>query len=196
LEAEPGSNAPIDVVALMPERLPELLAFFEGPAFADNPGWRRCYCQFLYVDHAKVDWNRRTAEENRHAACERVCAGTMQGFLAYRNREVVGWCNAAPRTMLDAFADEPDPDAALLGQITCFVVAGPHRRSGVATALLQAACLGLRARGLTIAEASPRPDAEGDADNHYGPMALYTRAGFVMHRRGEHGCVIVRKRFF
>ncbi|MBK1715394.1 GNAT family N-acetyltransferase [Rubrivivax gelatinosus] len=187
------SHPPIEIHPLGPERLADFLAFFEGPAFADNPRWRSCYCQFLYVDHTRVHWPSRTGNENRAAACARIDAGTMRGLLAYRDGHVVGWCNAAPRALLDAFADEPDPDAARLGQITCFVVAPAQRRTGVATALLDAACAELRRQGMTLAEAAPKPDIGGDAENHYGPMSMFLAAGFTVHRPGEYGSVLVRK---
>ncbi len=183
----------LDIHPLTADRLPDFLQYFEGPAFADNPKWRSCYCQFLYVDHAQVKWMDRTAEENRAAACSRICDARMQGYLAYRGGQVVGWCNAAPRHLLDAFADEPDPDAERLGQITCFVVAPGHRRTGVAKALLDAACAGLKAQGLSIAEAAPKPGVSGDAENHYGPLSLFTAAGFAFHRQGDHGSVHVRR---
>jgi hypothetical protein len=92
------SPPPVETHALTPERLPDLLRHFEGAAFADNPKWRSCYCQFLYVDHHKVNWMERTGEENRAAACDSIRQGRMQGFLAYRAGQVVGWCNAAPRS--------------------------------------------------------------------------------------------------
>jgi ribosomal protein S18 acetylase RimI-like enzyme len=186
-------SSDLEIRALTPERLADFLGYFEGEAFADNPKWKSCCCQFLYVDHSKVTWMERTAEENRSAACARIGGSTMQGYLAYRAGKVVGWCNAAPRTMMDAFADEPDPDAGSLGQITCFVVAREHRRTGVARALLDAACEGLKAQGLTIAEASPKPEVAGDAENHYGPYSLFISAGFTLHRKGEHGSVYVRR---
>lgn len=189
----PTAGSPLEIVRLSPALLGDFLAYFEGPAFADNPKWRSCYCQFLYVDHAKVSWSRRTAEENRAQACERICSNRMQGYLAYRNGQPVGWCNAAPRQMMDAFADEVDPDAARIGQITCFVVAKPHRRSGVAKALLMAACAGLKAQGLAIAEASPLQDVESDAKNHYGPLHMYLEAGFHVHRTADDGMVYVRR---
>lgn len=189
----PSSPSPVEIHALSPERLPDFLAFFDGEAFADNPRWGSCYCQFLYVDHAQVHWPSRTAPQNRSAACERVAADRMRGLLAYRDGRVVGWCNAAPRTMLDAFNDEPDPDAERLGQITCFVVAAAHRRSGVATALLDAACAGLQAQGMTVAEASPRLDARNDAEHHHGPLSLYLAAGFRVHHSDAEGDVRVRR---
>jgi GNAT superfamily N-acetyltransferase len=185
---------PTEIHPLSPERLADFLAFFDGEAFADNPKWGFCYCQFAYVDHAVVEWKTRQREQNRQAACQRIGAGTMQGFLAYRGGKAIGWCNAAPRTMLDAFADEPDPDGATIGQITCFVVAKAHRGTGVAKALLQAACEGLRAQKLTIAEATANPNAATEAENHDGPLGMYLAAGFAVHKTEDDGYVTVRCR--
>ncbi len=140
-----------------------------------------------------MNWAARTAEENRASACERIACGRMQGLLAYRGGEVVGWCNAAPRRMMDPYADEPDPDADRLGQITCFVVASAHRRSGVARTLLEAACDALRAQGLTLAEAHPSRSAATDAEHHYGPLSLYLAAGFRILRETDDGLVVVRR---
>jgi GNAT superfamily N-acetyltransferase len=186
-------SLPLTIRPLSPDLQPDFLRFFEGAAFADNPKWQSCYCQFLYVDHSKVNWPLRSAEENRSDACNRIACGRMKGLLAYRGEEVVGWCNAAPRAWLESFADEPDPDEALIGQITCFVVAKAHRRSGVARALLDAACDLLRQHGLTIAEANPQREAATDAENHYGPLGLYLSSGFTMHRETESGIVVVRR---
>ncbi|MBL0085154.1 MAG: GNAT family N-acetyltransferase [Ideonella sp.] len=171
----------------------DFLQYFEGAAFADNPKWKSCYCQFLYVDHSVVKWSARTAEENRLAACDRIACKRMQGLLAYRNGQVVGWCNAAPRLLLESFADEPVPDAEYVGQITCFVVDREHRRTGVARALLEEACAMLREQGLRVAEASPSRDATSDADNHFGPMTLYLSAGFSVVKEQEDGLVVVRR---
>ena len=171
----------------------DFLLFFDSEAFADNPKWGSCFCQFLYFDHGKLNWEARTVKENRAAACDRICANQMEGYIAYRDGKPIGWCNAAPRTMMDSFADEPDPDASRMGEITCFVVAMDHRRSGVATSLLHAACDGLRARGLEIAEALPKAEASSDAQNHFGPLSMYLAAGFQVHRADGEGRVFVRR---
>jgi ribosomal protein S18 acetylase RimI-like enzyme len=186
-------EAPLTIRHLTPELRDDWLQFFEGAAFADNPKWKSCYCQFLYVDHSKVDWAARTAQENRAASCERIGCGRMQGLLAYRGDQVVGWCNAAPRMLMDGFADEPDPDEARLGQITCFVVAREHRRTGVARALLEAACEMLRQQGLAFAEANPSRNAASDAANHYGPLSLFESAGFIAVRERDDGIVVMRR---
>ena len=94
---------------------------------------------------------------------------------------------------MDSFDDEPDPDAHRLGQITCFVVARDHRRTGVARTLLEAACEMLREQGLSIAEANPSRKASTDAENHYGPLSLYLSAGFSLVRERADGIVVVRR---
>lgn len=188
------NHLPVEIHPVSAERLPDFLAFFDAQAFADNPEWSFCYCQFAYVDHSEVEWKTRKLEQNRQAACQRIQNNTMKGYLAYRGGKPVGWCNAAPRTMLDSFADEPDPDATSIGQITCFIVAKDHRSTGVAKALLQAACDGLRAQNLTIAEATANPNASTDAEKHDGPLGMYLAAGFAVHNTDDDGYVTVRRR--
>lgn len=184
---------PLTIRRLSPELKDDFLQYFEGAAFADNPKWKSCYCQFLYVDHGQVNWGARTAEENRAAACDRIACSRMQGLLAYRDGRVVGWCNAAPTVLLDSFADEPIPDAAQVGQITCFVVARDHRRTGVARALLEAACTMLRDQGLRVAQANPSRSARSDAENHFGPLSLYLASGFSIVEERADGLVVVRR---
>ncbi len=182
----------IEIRALAPEGLNDFLGFFEGEAFADNPKWASCFCQFLYVDHRVVHWPGRSHDENRAAACERIACGRMQGWLAFDEGRPVAWCSAAPRRLMAAFDDAPDPEAGHIGQIGCFVVAKSHRRSGIATRLLNAACEAFRAQGLRIAEATPLSGAGTDAQQHYGPLAMFLAAGFVPLRE-EDGKTIVRR---
>ena len=185
--------SPVTVHRLSPALKDDYLGFMDGPAFADNPRWRGCYCQFPHLDHRHVDWSARSADENRVDACARIAAGGMQGVLAYRGSEVVGWCNAAPRRLLDAFLDDPIPDADTVGQITCFVVAPGHRRTGVARALLDAACQMLGEQGLRVAEAMPLAGTGNDAQQHHGPLSLYQAAGFTPVRSLDDGRVVVRR---
>ena len=190
------TQSPIEVHPVSAATPPDFLAFFDGEAFADNPEWGFCYCQFAYIDHSKVQWKTRQLDENRAAACQRIQTAAMQGYLAYREGIPIGWCNAAPRTMLDAFLDEPDPDAERIGQITCFIVAKQHRGTGVATALLQAALNGLRALGCPTGQRRITTDAEslsGVAAEDIGEApeclrqitALPTRTGVAVPTGGK-----------
>ena len=186
--------ADIDIQPLTPQRRADFLDFFEQRAFVDNPKWLSCYCHFPHADHARVVWKDRSAAENRAATCVRIEDRTMHGWLAYSEGKSIGWCNAGPRRFVEGLFDEPEPLAERIGAIACFVVAPAYRGQGVATALLAAACSGLRARGFEWAEAYPRADAAIAADNHYGPLAMYRAAGFEAVKHDADGGVTVRKR--
>ena len=184
---------PVLIQALGPESLPLFLRFFDGDAFSDNPKWSSCYCQCFYEDHNVVKWSDRTSEQNRTLACSRTAASQMQGYIASESGVPVGWCGAAPRHLLHALDDEPTPDSETVGAIICFLVSPSHRGKGVARALLDAACIGLREQGMSIAEANPRLTAQTAADNHFGPLSLYLSSGFIVHREDEDGSVYVRR---
>jgi len=186
--------ATVDIQPLTPQRLPDFLDFFERRAFTDNPKWLSCYCHFPHADHAHIVWKDRSAAQNRASTCERISNATMTGWLAYHQGQAIGWCNAGPRRFVAGLFDVPEPLAERIGAITCFVIAPAFRGQGVATALLGAACDGLRARGFEWVEAYPRADAAGTAANHHGPLAMYTAAGFGIVKREEDGGLTVRRR--
>ncbi|MET0517194.1 MAG: GNAT family N-acetyltransferase [Burkholderiaceae bacterium] len=184
----------VEIHALSPERQADYLAFFDGEAFSDNPKWASCYCQCFYEDHRVVRWSALTAVDNRGSACRRIAEGTMRGYLAYREGRVVGWCNAAPRALLHALDEEaPITAPAETGTIVCFLVAPGARGQGIARALLDAACDGLRAQGLRRVEANPRMGTDDPGANHYGPLSLYLAAGFTRLRDDGDGSVWVGK---
>ena len=80
------SEPRIDIEPLAPQRLTEFLAFFDGPAFADNPRWASCYCQCFYEDHDQVVWKDRTGAQNRARACERQTPMVGRGLAVVHQR--------------------------------------------------------------------------------------------------------------
>ncbi|MES2957426.1 MAG: GNAT family N-acetyltransferase [Pseudomonadota bacterium] len=178
---------------LTAERSADYLKFFDSRAFSDNPRWSGCYCYFPLHDPAKTDWHQRSAVENRSAISTCLATGQARGYLAYAEGEVVGWCNAGPWAQFPMLSEDPEPDAATLGVVFCFVVAPEARGQGVAAALLEAACEGLRRQGMTAVQAKPLKAAEGAAANHLGPISLYLKAGFQVVRETDEGDVFVRK---
>ncbi len=172
------------------------LAFFDREAFAENPMWASCYCMFPHLALADDAWGARTGEQNRADKIALIRRGEAHGYLAFDGDRMIGWCHAAPRETLPGIASRSafriEHDAARVGSIACFVVAAPYRRQGVARRLLDAACDGLREAGMAFAEGYPRREAESDAREHFGPLAMYLAAGFRVHQEGERN-FIVRK---
>lgn len=161
--------------------LTDLLAFFEGPAFADNLKWASCCCAYNYLDHNVVKWADRGGGENRATLCALVEAGTARGWLAYRDGAVVGWLNAAPRSHYPAYACHDGNDASA-GALTCFVNSPSARRQGIASALLAAACAGFAEQGCATIEAWPKRNAHDAASQYHGPLDMYLANGFVVVR--------------
>lgn len=178
---------------LTPDRLADYLHFFDHVAFSDNPRWAGCYCYYPLHDPAVIRWHDRAGPDNRGAVQVAVAAGRARGMLAYRGAAVVGWCSAGPWSQYPMLHGEAPPDAASLGVVFCFVVAPGARGQGVATALLDAACQDLQGLGMAAVVARPPKDAQGDAANHLGPVAMYLKAGFQMVGETPEGELLLRK---
>jgi GNAT superfamily N-acetyltransferase len=194
--------APLAVERLTPSRREDYLRFFDherGPAFRDNPEWARCYCHFHHVSPV-LDWDALDGDANRVAMDARIACGEMEGYLAYRGAEMVGWLSAQPRNRLrhcDArigiapiALPVPEHEAAA---IVCFVVPARERRRGIARALLGAALEHMARRGIRIVDAYPRnvdaPDAPA-RDHYRGPRALFVEHGFADIGGNDAVCVM------
>src|SRR5262245_16199539 len=177
---------------LSPGLRADYLNFFDRDAFADNPKWASCYCHFYHAAHDLKKWKDRTADENRSIVASLIDASEMSGYLAYVDGKVVGWCNANLKRrygILNTKEEQAGPD---IGVIVCFMIAKPYRRQGIASDLLQAACDGLRQKGVTIIEAYPRKEFGSEAASYHGPLQMYLDAGFQTVSEAE-GVVTVRK---
>ena len=181
---------------LSPALLQDFLTFFDHFAFTDNPDWASCYCQFYLENHAEIDWEKRSAGENRKLAEERICARSMHGYLAFLDDQPIGWVNAALKSMFPSLLSEPELDYSekdQVGSIVCFTIAPDYRGRGVARALLRAALAGFQNAGLSIAEAYPRRAASTQAANYHGPLSLFEQDGFSVYKDYREWLVVRKK---
>jgi hypothetical protein len=198
---------------LKPELAADYLNFFDDIydndpwlKFKENPWWGGCYCSF-YDDtreENEINASKDKRSENRAARQKTIEGGRATGLLAYAGGKVVGWCNVAPR---DSYANlrylkqAIDNPSEKVGSVTCFVVSSVHRKSKVASRLLESASGLVRGSGLSIIEGYPR-DPENRAPNPYkvpldnlsfrGSLNVFLRSGFRVHRKLK-GFIVVRK---
>jgi len=182
----------IEVAALSPDHVDDVLRFFDTDAFADNAGWASCYCMAHHVPGGEGGgvWERQTWQDRRAALAERIRTGATTGTLAYVDGRLGGWCNASLRSAYpeDATGEADD----MVGFVACFVIAPPYRGHGLAGRLLDGACEQFRARGIGVVEAHAVPDPANVGAAYRGPLQLYLDGGFErIEDRERH--VLVRK---
>lgn len=186
---------PVEIQDLTSDRIDDYLLFFDHEAFRDYPAWRTCYCMETHRTVSDEEWATRTAGENRRDMVDLIKRGGVTALLAYAGGKPVGWCNYGETTALAGvmrrFKLEPS-DHQGVGSISCFIIAAPYRRHGIASSLLDTALERLRSRSLKSVEAYPVRD-EGSAQGNYrGAFSMYAKAGFQPYRDAGRS-VIVRK---
>jgi len=179
--------------------LNDWLAYFDKDAFSDNDEWCGCYCMCYHWDRElekKRAWNcdRDCAEFNRKQAIHFIKSGRMQGYLAYMDGKVVGWCNSNHKKSYNNinfnFAEEVPDNGEKIKSIVCFSVSPEYRGYGVAAALLEYVCKDAKAEGFEFIEAYPFEHNENHA--YHGPLTMYKKNGFEVCQQIE-GCVVCRK---
>ena len=177
----------VSIVPLAPERLDDVLAFFDHDAFADFPGWAGCYCIAHHCPD-ESEWADRSWQRNRADLVDRINAGTTSGVLAYVDGRLAGWCNASKREAYPHYARGEDDTA--VGVVACFVMAPPYRGHGLARRLLEAAVEQFRSEGMAAVEGHCATNAVGPQASYRGTIPLYESQGFEVAHRGEQTTVM------
>jgi GNAT superfamily N-acetyltransferase len=170
----------ITVHPVTKDRIDNWLRFFDHDAFAGNPDWASCYCLEPHVP-ATPEQPERVWRETRGTVAERLRGGTMFGYLAYADGRPAGWVNASRRSDYGLYRhvdpDGPEPTSVI--GVSCFVIAPPFRRQGIASALLDRVIADASARGAAWIEGYPlnKPE-ESDAGHFRGPRSMYDARGF------------------
>jgi GNAT superfamily N-acetyltransferase len=162
------------------DRIDDWLQLFDHDGFAGNPDWASCYCLEPHVP-APPEMPERAWRETRATVAGRLRGGTTFGYLAYVAGRTAGWVNASLRSEYGLYRlvdpDGPEPSSVI--GVSCFVVAPPFRRHGIASALLDRVIADAGARGASWIEGYPRNQPEeGDAGHFRGPRSMYDARGF------------------
>ena len=186
---------------LTPDLVEDYLRFFDT-----TPHWDKstgdelpCYCVTWRSDDSYVgngDHYYPTREERRERAGKFVQDGKIQGYLAYSDDKIVGWCNATAdcqggiNYLREYYTiDEYDPDVKVKS-IFCFMIAPEMQRAGIATMLVERVCIDAAAEGFDFVEAYP--SAVYTTLDYSGPLAMYEKCGFIKSSERD-GKTVVRK---
>jgi GNAT superfamily N-acetyltransferase len=162
-------------------RIDDWLRLFDHDAFAGNPSWASCYCLEPHVP-TTPEQPERAWRGTRAAMVDRLRSGSAVGYLAYIDGRPAGWVNASLRADYGLFQlvdpDGPAPRSVI--GVSCFVIAPPFRRHGVASALLDHVITHASARGAAWIEAYPHNEPKANDAAHFrGPRSMYDARGFT-----------------
>lgn len=184
----------IEIHPVTEDRIEDWLGFFDHDGFAGNPDWASCYCLEPH-DPAPEEMPERRWTHNRETMAGRLRDGRAFGYLAYVDGKPAGWVNASSRADYTAWYQSPDaePSAESVIGVSCFVIAPPYRRHGVAGALLDRVIADAGARNASWVEAYPHKQPEdGDGGQFRGPKSMYDARGFEPVEVREHSTVVRR----
>lgn len=187
--------ADVQVHPLTEDRVDDWLRFFDHDGFADNPDWASCYCLEPHVP-ATPEQPERAWRDTRATMADRLRGGATFGYLAYVDERPVGWVNASFRSNYGLYRSvDPDgPDPRTVIGVSCFVIAPPFRRHGVASALLDRVIADALGRGALWIEAYPHNKPEdSDAGHFRGPRSMYEARGFEPIEMREQYAVMRRR---
>ena len=191
----------LDIRRLSPDQAEAYVHFFDVTPHDENVAEHKCYCVLWRSDDSYAGYGDHwfpTRAERRERALQFVRDGSLQGYLAYRGGEIVGWCNANASCgrglefLRTYWPIEPPRADVRVKSVFCFVVAPQVQRKGVATQLLERVCQDAAMEGFDFVEAYANKAFTDPAHEFNGPLAMYLKCGFriVAERDGR---AVVRK---
>ncbi len=192
----------IIIKKLTPELVEDYLHFFDTTPHDDGVDEHKCYCVcWCSTDH-RVETDFSSAAKRRELARLYVVKGIIQGYLAYQDNKVIGWCNANTKSECQnciswlRFMQSVERDDPILKvkSIFCYVIAPEMRRKGIATKLLERVCIDAQMDGFDIVESYPKKEFVNVARDFMGPSSMYKKMGFTIYKELGQDKVIMRKK--
>jgi len=194
----------IEIRKLIPSLAEEYAYFFDTTHHWGSDD-TKCYCITWCGDNVYDNGGKHwfdSPDERRVNAIRRVRDGDIQGYLAYYNDEIVGWCNANTKSSCKACMNYLRSEANIpldecngsdkIKFIFCFTIAPKVQRKGVATQLLEYVCQDAAADGFDYVEAHSKYEFSSLSNSFRGHLSMYEKCGFIKHAERD-GKVVVRK---
>ncbi len=189
----PLSKVEVEIRALTKDLREDYLSFFDNMVFEDNPDRLKCYC---YDYHFTGDVEACTREMSRSSVINLINESKLTGYLAFENDQPIGWCNANNRSNYQRllkdydYVDNPDDKVC---SIVCFLIHPEYRRRGIAQKLLKRVIEDYSDTDYDYFEAYPKKAESSCEGNFKGPIELYKRFGFKIHKEYD-TYYVMRKR--
>lgn len=179
----------------------DYIRFFDDRAFSDGSAEKGCYCVWHHwtSEHERARGLMPAAERpnrKRDFARELILGGTLHGFCAFCDGQMVGFCNADLKDNYFRLsrADNPESWRGIGGErvlaIVCYIVAPDMRHKGIAKTLLDYAVRHAQNHGYDFVEGYP--SQEFSPRDCGGSAGMYTERGFEII--GVEGGIIARKK--
>jgi len=192
----------IEIKKLTAELVQDYVNFFDTTPHNPSGDGDKCYCITFCKDkvyHSGGKYWYPSADERRTHGIQRVKDGDIQGYLAYLDGEVVGWCNVGAKADYTEVIDHmrmdgiPVPECRESDKIKfifCFAVAPQVQRMGVATRLLEYICKDATQEGFEIIETNTYDGFK--RDGFRGTLSLYEKCGFSIYTEHDEKIVVRR----
>ena len=193
----------IEIRKLTPGLLDDYLHFFDTTPHATYKDEHRCYCVWWCNEDYEGRDLTSSAKKRRDYAIQCIKDDKIQGYLAYCDDNVVGWCNANTkmdclkcycwRRFMGAIPTEESTPGVTVKSIFCFAIAPGMQRKGIAKRLVERVCLDAAEDGFDFVEAYPNREFINEAEDFMGPAELYSKDGFTLYYETEER-LVMRKR--
>ena len=190
----------IKIRKLTPDLLEDYVHFFDTTPHATKKPEHKCYCVWWCSDDYEGKDLASSPEKRRDYAIECIKSDSIQGYLAYHDDEVVGWCNANTkmdcllcycwRRFMGNIPTEESTPAIKVKSVFCFAIAPNMQRKGIASKLLERVCEDAAIDGFDYVEAYPNREFIDEAEDFMGPAGLYHQNGFAVHHETEQKLVM------
>lgn len=164
----------------------DYLFFFDNMTFEENPDRLKCYC---YDYHFLGDVDTCTREMSRAAVQDLINEQKLTGYLVFDNDTPIGWCNANNRSNYQRLlrdydvVDNPDDKVC---SVVCFLIHPDYRRQGIAQQILEKIIQDYSGKDYDYIESYPRKGELSCEGNFKGPLELYKRFDFKIHKTHDY----------
>jgi len=189
----------ITIRKLTPDLAEDYVRFFDTTPHSEIPDHNdcKCYCVWWCNDDHDVNHIDYLLSQalRRNYAIQQIKNNNIQGYLAYCDDKVVGWCNANTkadclkcycwRRFMGAVPTEELASGIQVKSVFCFLIAPDWRRKGITKLLLEHVCQDAAQDGFTVVEAYPKKVFINEAKDFMGPAKLFSKNGFTVQSETE-----------